>query len=194
MKLYTRRGDDGQTDLYRGGRVAKDDLRMQACGAVDELNSFVGLALCACRHAEVAAILRETQNRLFDLGAELATPLPVEPPPPPGVAGKAQPVPRVSAQQVRRIEEQIDSVCAPLPALREFVLPGGSELAARLHVARGVCRRAERVCVALAREAGPALNAHAVIYLNRLSDLLFALARRANQLEGVADVPWQKGS
>lgn len=186
MKLYTRRGDDGGTELFGGQRVPKDSLRVEAYGTVDELNSALGMALSGCRWPELTAILTTLQHRLFELGADLASP------PKAGTAEKAEGKPgsgpRIGAEQVAEAEGMIDGACAPLEPMRNFILPGGSELAARLHVARTVCRRAERLCVALAR-AEP-LDGQVVIYLNRVSDLLFALARRANQLEGVADVPW----
>jgi cob(I)alamin adenosyltransferase len=208
MKLYTRRGDGGTTDLFGGRRVAKDDLRVEAYGSVDELNSFIGLALCGCRAESemLAGVLSQTQNRLFDLGAELASPealvaqtgAPADSPA--AAAGKAPegPAPacsrgvvhRVSTKQIEEVEDQIDAACSLLPELRQFILPGGSELSARLHVARCVCRRAERLCVALA--AREPLNPNVVVYLNRLSDLLFAMARVANLIECADDVPWQK--
>lgn len=182
MKLYTKRGDDGGTDLFGGQRIAKDSLRVEAYGTVDELNSVVGLAACQCRHNEISAILSALQNRLFDLGSDLACPRP------PSEDDDLMPIARINADHVRQAEQWIDQTCLPLPPMRFFILPGGSEIAARLHLARTVCRRAERLCVALARHdpLGPDL----CIYLNRLSDLFFALARRANQLEGVQDVPW----
>jgi len=163
MKLYTGKGDDGTTGLFGGGRVRKDDLRIEACGHVDELNCAIGLARGAC----------------FDMGADLATLLSTD----------AKKVPRMSEDEARTLEQRIDEVCAALAPIENFILPGGCELACRLHQARAVCRRAERACVSLA--AAQPVNAHVVIVLNRLSDLLFALARRANQIEGVADVAWR---
>ena len=209
MKLYTRRGDGGTTDLFGGRRVAKDDLRVEAYGSVDELNSFIGLALCGCRAESemLAGVLSQTQNRLFDLGAELASPdAPVaqagapadnsagtgKSPEGPSPASSRGVVHRVAPKQIEELEDQIDAACSLLPELRQFILPGGSELSARLHVARCVCRRAERLCVALA--AREPLNPNVVIYLNRLSDLLFAMARVANLIECADDVPWQKSA
>ncbi|MCE9591662.1 MAG: cob(I)yrinic acid a,c-diamide adenosyltransferase [Planctomycetes bacterium] len=183
MKLYTKRGDDGGTDLFGGGRVGKDSSRVEAYGDVDELNSVIGVALAACRHEAIGAVLRALQARLFELGADLATPR---------REGKADVVARVGPEQVAEAEGWIDAAWAPLPPMKNFVLPGGTELAARLHVARSVCRRAERRCVALLRDE-PMVGRDAVIYINRLSDLLFTLARRANQLDGVGDVPWVSG-
>lgn len=177
MELYTRRGDDGTTQLFGGQRVNKDDLRVETNGCVDELNSSIGLARCACAHEQLTAILRDVQDRLFELGTDLATP-----------EGQSTAMPRIGGPHVETAEDQIDAVCQPLPELENFVLPGGSDLAARLHLARSVCRRAERLAVKLARQE--TINTHALIYLNRLSDLLFAMARRANQLEQIDDVPW----
>jgi cob(I)alamin adenosyltransferase len=184
MKLYTKRGDDGGTDLFGGQRVGKDSLRVAVYGSVDELNSTLGLAAAACKHIEICEAITILQNRLFDLGADLATPRRA------GDAGKPAVIPRIDEPHVTNAEQMIDAACARLPEMRQFILPGGSEVAARLHVARSVCRRAERECVALAKveDLGPWV----VIYLNRVSDLLFALARRANQLDGLADVSWTK--
>lgn len=181
VKLYTKRGDGGKTDLFGGQRVDKDALRVEACGTVDELNSALGLAEAACTDAAMRAILREHEARLFELGADLATP------PQEGEPDSAA-IPRIHAEQVVAIERQIDELSAELPAMTHFILPGGCELAARLHLARTVCRRAERLCVTLKKHEP--VSDELLIYLNRLSDLLFALARRANQLANVADVPW----
>src|SRR5688500_3548793 len=145
MKLYTKRGDDGGTDLFGGARVGKDSPRIAAIGTVDELNAAVGLAASACRGEELSVMLALLQNRLFDLGADLATPRRG------GDEGKPGVIRRVAPVDIDEAERMIDALCEPVPPLRAFVLPGGGELAARLHVARGVCRRAERECVALAR-------------------------------------------
>lgn len=173
-KLYTRRGDDGRTDTFGGGRVSKADPRMAAVGEVDELNAAVGLACVACQDAQIGAVLADVQHRLFELGADLATPT------------SAGHVRRIDPEDVVHLEDEIDRACDGLQPLREFILPGGCELAARLHLARTVCRRAERACVTLG-DCG-----QCVIFLNRLSDLLFALARRANSAAGAPDVPWKK--
>lgn len=177
MKLYTRGGDDGTTQLFGGKRVNKDDLRVETNGSIDELNSSIGLARCACIHEQVTVILRDVQDRLFELGTDLATP-----------EGQSTAMSRISGPHVKTAEDQIDAVCQLLPELENFILPGGSDLAARLHLARSVCRRAERLAVKLAQQEP--INTHALIYLNRLSDLLFAMARHANQLEQVDDVIW----
>lgn len=182
MKIYTRRGDGGQTDLFHGGRVSKDDLRVEAYGTIDELNSFVGLAQVACADTRLRDMLTHIQSRLFEAGSDLATPLPESDGQDP--AG----LPRIGQVQIDELESFIDEVSAPVPDMKYFILPGGSEAAARLHVCRCVCRRAERIVVHLMqRVAGLELVQN---YLNRLSDLFFAMARRANQLAGVEDVPW----
>lgn len=175
MKLYTRRGDDGGTDLFAGGRTTKADPRIHAIGEVDETNAALGLAVSACDDGKIKDILLEAQRHLFDLGADLATPDPAKPR-------------RITAAHAEQLERLIDQTSAQLPPMKHFILPGGCEAAARLHLARTVCRRAERACVALL--ATDPLNGPAVIYLNRLGDLLFALARLANREAGVGDVPW----
>jgi cob(I)alamin adenosyltransferase len=186
MKLYTRTGDDGTTGLYGPKRVNKDDLRIEAFGTVDQLNSHIGLAIAACRFDELTAILTTLQNQLFVTGADLATPVSGGIGEPGGTGGIK--VARIEVSAIEQAEQQIDLVCESLPAMTHFILPGGSELASRLHVARTVCRRAERLCVTLDGRDGAVDQI--VIYLNRLSDLLFAMARRANQLEDIEDVPW----
>lgn len=183
MKIYTRTGDDGSTGLLGGLRVGKDDLRVEAYGSVDELNSVLGWTAVACTIPELHQTLVILQNRLFELGADLATPkLSNE------MENQQVSVSRIGSEQVTQIEQLIDQHSQPLPALGQFILPGGSELAARLHLARTVCRRAERCCVRLSRHesTGP----YSIIYLNRVSDLLFVMARRANQLQNVSDIPW----
>ena len=181
MKLYTKTGDDGTTGSFGGGRVAKDALCVETVGTVDELNCQIGLALAACGDDELGATLTSVQQCLFELGADLAAPRTV-------ADTEAQPSRRIGPAHIAAVERLIDVACAPLAEMRSFILPGGSELAARLHVARAVCRRAERLCVALQR-AEP-IGREPLVYLNRLSDLLFALARQANELAGVAATPW----
>lgn len=168
-KIYTRTGDDGTTGLVDGSRRAKHDARMQAIGDVDEVNSLIGLAALACTE-DTARDLQRIQNDLFDLGADLATPGDDFAP--------SEMVLRVVASQVEWLEMAIDALNESLPPLRSFILPGGSEAAARVHVARATARRAERSAVALAA-AEPA-NPQALAYLNRLSDYLFVLARATN--------------
>ncbi|MEX2388400.1 MAG: cob(I)yrinic acid a,c-diamide adenosyltransferase [Phycisphaeraceae bacterium] len=185
MKLYTGRGDEGQTDLFGGQRIDKDALRVAAIGEVDELNAWLGMARAACKFDDLTELLTALQSRLFELGADLATPRTKDGQP----ASQPRTIPRIDRTLIEQIEKQIDRIDEHLPDMRHFVLPGGTELSARLHTARTVCRRAERMCVALSRRepVGDEIG----IYLNRLSDLLFAMARRSNQLAGVADVPWQ---
>jgi cob(I)alamin adenosyltransferase len=167
-RVYTRGGDAGETSLGDGSRVPKTHPLIAAYGVVDELNALVGLVLAGEVPEALRAPLRRVQNDLFDVGADLCVPLRPE------TAGRL----RVSEEQVAALERDIDRVNAALPELRSFVLPGGSETAARLHVARTVCRRAERA--ALAAASTEPVNETAIVFLNRLSDLLFVLARAAN--------------
>ena len=187
MKIYTRTGDDGETGLFAGGRVPKDDARVEAYGAVDELNSVLGLAVAALPAVgagEVPSKLRLVQDDLFALGAALATPAPED-------GGRANDhLPPLPAARVAEMEAWMDEADRELEPLREFILPGGTEAAARLHLARTVCRRAERRVVSLSRMAH--LDPVIVRYLNRLSDLLFTLARLANSRGGVGDVKWRR--
>ena len=176
-RIYTRGGDHGETSLGDGSRVPKLDCRIAAFGTVDELNSHIGLALAHELPGEMHEVLTRVQNELFDLGADFSVPW--------GVADRL----RISDDQVSALEADCDRFNAALPELKSFVLPGGSEAAARLHVARAVCRRAERDALAAAEEVD--LNPVALVYLNRLSDLLFILARTAN----AGDEPlWKPGS
>ena len=179
MKIYTRKGDDGRTALYGGGRVSKAHVRVEAYGSVDELNAAVGLARAASPAEDVDAVLARMQSDLFDLGAELAAV---------GRAAEALGETRLTEADLERLERDIDRFEAELPPLRSFVLPGGTEASARLHLARTVARRAERRLVELADQEP--LRPLLVQYLNRAGDLLFVLARLANARAGVADVPW----
>lgn len=181
MKLYTRRGDDGSTDLFGGQRTSKASLRVETYGTVDELNCTLGLALVACRHDPIRAVLRELQNSLFDLGADLATPHDTK-------DSQTSKIRRIASEDIDRLERLIDEITATLSPLSFFILPGGGELASRLHLARAVARRAERLCAAL-RDQDDRLEP-ALIFLNRISDLLFTLARQANHLDGIEDIPW----
>ena len=178
MKIYTRTGDDGTTGLFAGGRVSKTHLRVEAYGTVDELNSHIGLARAHEPTPETDAYLETVQRALFHLGADLATPL----------DAKADWITRVTGDQVTWLEQTIDAMTARLPELKSFILPGGTLAAAQIHIARTVCLRAERLTVGLG-ETEP-LNPQAVIYLNRLSDWLFTLARFENMQAGVEDVTW----
>jgi cob(I)alamin adenosyltransferase len=183
MDIYTKTGDDGDTALFGGGRVPKNDRRVQAYGVVDELNSFVGLALTSLHESEVVSGLRLIQNDLFDLGANLATPA--------GDDSRPRPrTPDVPVDRVEAMEQWIDQATSELPELREFILPGGTEGAAMLHVCRSVCRRAERAVVALGQEES--LDPGIIPYLNRLSDLLFVWTRLENHRAGHTDVRWSK--
>lgn len=178
MKIYTKKGDDGSTGLLGGARVPKYDRAIEACGAVDETNVVIGLAVAACDDEEMIAALRRIQTELFMAGARLAD------------SDGDKTTDRLDASHVARLEQEIDAATAQVPPLRSFVLPGGCEQAARLHQARTVCRRAERAVVALARDR--AVDQSVLAYLNRLSDLLFTLARLANQRGGVEETPWGK--
>lgn len=177
MKIYTKTGDAGQTGLFGGRRVSKADGRVEAYGDVDELNSVLGLARAAGLAPDVDALLARVQCELFDLGAELGA-----------ASAEGGASPRIDDAAALRLEAEIDRFEEELPPLRAFVLPGGALAAAHLHLARTVCRRAERRMVALAdREP---VRAQALRYVNRLSDLLFVLARVANARASVPDVPW----
>lgn len=183
-RIYTRTGDRGETALGDGSRVPKDSARVAAYGTVDEVNATLGLVRLVA-DGEMALAIARIQNDLFDLGADLATP-DLE-----GDATAKYPRLRIQAGQVARLESEIDVMNATLAPLRSFVLPGGSALAAHLHLARTVCRRAERLAVTLA--AADAVNGEAVKYLNRLSDWLFVASRVANG-NGAGDVLWVPGA
>ncbi|MFQ5590274.1 MAG: cob(I)yrinic acid a,c-diamide adenosyltransferase [Phycisphaerae bacterium] len=178
MKLYTKTGDDGTTGLVGGSRIRKSELVVRAYGEVDELNAAIGIAIARCADADVVAGLQRVQDDLFSLGCQLATPA--------GTDAKMD----IHGAHIAVLEGWIDTASAGLPPLRQFVLPGGCDSAAALHMARAVCRRAERTVVALA-EHEP-VSAPALAYLNRLSDLLFVLARLANHRAGVGDTPWRR--
>ncbi len=184
MKLYTRSGDDGTTGLFGGGRVSKDHPRIEAYGTVDELNACIGLIASACRvehpfERRLLAIFAQVQSRLFDIGADLATPEDSK--------GSAKIV-RIDDRFIQEIESWIDEIDDKNEPIRTFVMPGGTELAARMHLARTVCRRAERMMVRLGH-VEPVTHG-AIHWINRLSDMLFAMSRQANHVAGVADVPW----
>jgi len=185
-RIYTRGGDQGETSLGSGARVKKHDPRVAAYGTVDEANAAIGLARLHAE-GEADAMLARIQNDLFDLGADLTVPER----PTSARAGGREPL-RVSARQVKRLEEEIDRLNAELRPLRSFVLPGGSAAAAALHVVRTVCRRAERQMVALAAEENEPVSAAALQYINRLSDLLFVASRYVNG-RGKGDVLWVPG-
>jgi cob(I)alamin adenosyltransferase len=185
-RIYTRTGDKGLTRLSTGQPVSKASLRVEAYGGVDETNAFIGVARQHTKaDAELDALLERIQNDLFDLGADLATPEQNEKP-------EWEPL-RVVDSQVERLEREIDAMNARLSPLTSFVLPAGSPASAALHVARTVCRRAERKLVELMGVEGEIVGEPALRYLNRLSDLLFVAARRAND-DGAADVLWKPGA
>jgi len=180
-RIYTKTGDAGETALGDGSRVAKDHARVAAYGEVDELNAVLGLLIASAPDYAELALVRSIQNELFDLGADLCVP--------PPNSGEDSAL-RVTAGQVERLERAIDRLNEMLKPLPSFVLPGGSVAAAWLHLARTICRRAERTVVTLMH--GESINPQAQIYLNRLSDLLFVMARAANN-GGAADVLWVPG-
>lgn len=188
MRLYTRSGDDGTTGLFGGDRVSKDHPRVIAYGTADETNAAIGIAVA---HAvgddpaigRIREILTELQSRLFDVGADLATP-PDSP--------HADKVRRIAEDDVKRLEDWIDEIDDANEPLRTFVLPGGTKLAAHLHLARTISRRAERTIITARESVG--ISDALVHFMNRTSDLLFAMARRANGAAGIDDVPWQSGS
>jgi cob(I)alamin adenosyltransferase len=181
VKIYTKTGDSGSTGLFGGARVDKDDARVNTYGTVDETNAAIGAARSAGLVPAIDEVLREVQSDLFTLGAELACV--------PGHESRLK-MALVDGADIGRLERAIDSAEEGMTPLASFVLPGGTTGAAQLHAARTTCRRAERAAVAL-RRASPVRD-ELIVYLNRLSDLLFVLARRANHEAGVPDVPWVK--
>lgn len=177
--IYTRTGDAGDTGLFGGGRVHKDDPRVDAYGEVDELNATLGFARSVGLDPELDALVKTLQEQLFTVGAVLATP---------GGTKAEQYIPKIQPEWATAMEKAIDKLDAEMPAMTHFILPGGTQAASALHVARTVCRRAERRVVPLLREGQ--LEPQVGVYLNRLSDLLFVMARIANHRAGVADVKW----
>src|SRR5258708_4591031 len=177
MKIYTRTGDRGQTSLFGGARVANDDSRIDAYGTVDEWTSTIGLARATWPSSPIDTTLHRSQRDLFDIGAHLASP------------GTSR-FPGVDAERIAELERGIDAMESELPPLQSFILPGGTPEAAQPHMARTVCRRAERLVVALHDETPETQSA--IAYLNRLSDFLFVAARFANRTHGVDDVPWTR--
>jgi cob(I)alamin adenosyltransferase len=181
MKIYTRTGDSGSTGLFGGPRVLKDDDRIEAYGTVDELNAAIGVARSTGLSEAVDTQLARIQHELFAIGAELATPNP-----------DAHRMRWISDQHVATLEAWIDEHEQSLPELKQFILPAGDAGATALHLARAICRRAERRVVTLARRPEAAISTRIVIYLNRLSDLLFVMTRVANQDAGAGEVAWQR--
>jgi cob(I)alamin adenosyltransferase len=187
MKIYTRTGDEGNTSLFGGGRVSKDHLRVEAYGTVDELNAALGRGVRDVEVAETRERLGLLQHDLFAIGAHLATP-------PPSEGRHAPELPPLPLVRVEEMESWMDESESELPPLRAFILPGGSEGAAALHVCRTICRRAERTLLPLIREgvSGEEGLTFALRYLNRLSDLLFVLARLENLRTGADEIEWVK--
>lgn len=181
MKIYTKTGDMGSTGLFGGPRVSKDDDRIEAYGTVDELNAALGIARAADLPADIDEQLSNIQSELFSIGAELATPDP-----------DAFNVRIIGNEHIARLESEIDAHEASLQPLKHFILPAGSAAAAHLHLARSICRRAERRVVTLVRRHEASVSEELLIYLNRLGDLLFVLSRVANSRAGVEEVKWIK--
>lgn len=179
MKIYTKTGDEGTTGLFGGKRVGKNSPRIAAYGDIDELNALLGVAAASTRHVPLVSALQEVQIALFTLGAQLASP-------------SADPkIAVITSAHIDSLERQIDAVSDSLEPLKTFILPGGTQTAALLHLGRTVCRRAERSMVHLNSLPNEAVDRWLLIYVNRLSDFLFTFARLANQLEKVSDVPWK---
>jgi len=181
MKVYTRTGDEGSTGLFGGPRVAKDDDRIEAYGTVDELNALLGAARAADPGEVIGQQLESIQSELFSIGAELATPDPDQ-----------HGLRIIGAEHIGRLEGWIDEHEQQLEPLQHFILPAGHPAAAQLHVARAVCRRAERRAVTLVRHHETMVSQELMIYLNRLGDLLFVFARAANRAAGWAETKWEK--
>lgn len=182
MKIYTKTGDKGETSLFGAGRVSKDNIRIEAFGTVDELNSFIGLVITESKNDEVKQTLIKIQNQLFNLGSDLATPNEME--------SQNISIPRITDEDYKYIEQQIDFFSDKLDELKFFILPGGTRAASILHIARTICRRAERRVVALNNTVK--INSNIIIFLNRISDLLFVLARYENKISGIKDIKWGK--
>jgi len=180
MKIYTKTGDKGKTSLFGGQRIDKDDLRVECYGTVDELNSILGLTIIEITDREVSELIQNIQNDLFTLGGELATPIEKK--------SELDSSSEINTNQINFLEEKIDRFEEKLQPLKQFILPGGSKSAALLHIARSVSRRSERLAVKLSKR--DVINENIIIYLNRLSDLLFVLARFENDVNQILDVPW----
>jgi len=179
MKIYTKTGDEGETGLFAGGRVPKDDPRIEAFGTVDELNAILGMAIATEPGQDLSPLLSRLQNELFAVGAQLATPQPDQ-----------HGTEMIEPSHVEALERDIDQYQEQLPELKQFILPGGCPAAAMLHCARTVCRRAERHVVTLLRSDANTASTCLLTYLNRLGDLLFVLGRAANQQAGHGETPW----
>jgi len=177
MKIYTKQGDGGKTSLLGGEKVWKDNQRIKAYGTLDELNAILGIIITESKSEELKGELRSIQSELFAIGADLATP-----------NNKSVKIVRIDESYAKRVENLIDKYDDKLPELKNFILPGGSKAASYLHLARTVCRRAEREVVSLIKEVE--INPQIEVYLNRLSDLLFVLARYENYINGIEDIKW----
>lgn len=177
MKIYTKTGDQGQTSLWGGKRVNKDSLRVESYGTVDECNAVLGLAAASESDSDLIKFIYEIQNQLFVLGSDLAS------------EKESAQIPRINQEHIEWLESYIDQLELRLPALTQFILPGGNVSSAYLHFARTICRRAERVVVSLQEQEQ--INPLTITYLNRLSDCLFVMARTANHSKGLTDVLWQ---
>lgn len=180
MKIYTKTGDKGTTALFGGKRVEKDNLRIESYGTVDELNALIGTAVAEINDLELIEVLKNIQLDLFTLGSDLATPIDTN---------ISFTVPRIEEESVLRLEQEIDKFTNKLPELKNFILPGGSKGSSLLHLARTVCRRGERAVVELKRKEE--IGENILVYLNRLSDLLFVLARYANLVVNTPDIEWK---
>ena len=181
MKIYTKTGDKGETSLFGGERVSKNSARLEAYGTIDELNAFIGLAAAESKSDKVKSVLLDLQSKLFVVGADLATPDTEK--------NKKLKIARTPAEFYKEAEKQIDDFESELEELKNFILPGGTKSAAYLHVCRTIARRAERVVVALNNEVK--LGENIIIFLNRLSDLFFVLARYENKVSNTPDTPWK---
>lgn len=182
MKIYTKTGDKGDTGLFGGERVSKDSLRINSYGTIDELNSHIGLAVTEVKDGEIKDLLVRIQNQLFNIGSDLATPDTEK--------NKKLNIPRITEEDFNLLEKEIDRFEQRNDELKQFILPGGSKGAAHLHVCRTVCRRGERLVVSLSKT--DKINQNIIVYLNRLSDLLFVLARYENKINGIEDIKWEK--
>lgn len=178
MKIYTKTGDHGETSLNGGKRVSKDNIRVEAYGTIDELNSTIGVCRSVNVIKSIDEILEKIQNDLFTLATDLATP----------TEKQQNDIVRIDKPAVTNLEKQIDQYESQLVPLKKFILPGGNQIGAMLHLARTVCRRAERLVVKISHEE--LIGNHSIIYLNRLSDLLFVLARHANALSNTPEIKW----
>lgn len=183
MKLYTKTGDKGETSLFGGDRVSKDSLRIEAYGTVDELNSFIGLAIAEINSKELNDSLLLIQNQLFDMGSDLASPF--------SEKVKEFKVPRISEHLITKAELEIDKFTSKVEELRNFILPGGSKGSSLLHICRTICRRAERQVISAAK--AEEINPNIIILLNRFSDLFFIMARFENKESGKSDIIWKNG-